>query len=141
MAKRTADTRAAAAIVTALRRRNRQDCNELRGVLADRGIVARHFPRGIRKIRDAYGDSAVTCNQDGPRRVYVLDPTRNEGIEYADGRARTALTQSGHVLDLLDWLADEYGNIGATRKARRYMGNVVAELEELVEVLSQNGDS
>lgn len=123
---------AAGIVFDELSKKNHRDHVDLKTVLNRYGLASYYLPKGIREIRDLFGDNALAVIQDGKRRLYVLDPEVSEGKEYAQVTAKRALTESEHLQHVLNWLAAQYGNRGFIRNSRRYARNLVEELRELV---------
>lgn len=122
---------AAAVIIRALKRKNHQSRWDLLDALAAHDLEEFYFELGKRKIRDIYGSHALATTRDGHDVLYVLDPSWEEGVAYALEMTSRTTTESVHINQQLDWLAAQYGNKGAVRKARRYASNLVEEMEDL----------
>jgi len=121
---------AAAHIIQSLKKRNGLTRWEIEARF-DKECAPFHY--GIRLIRDRFGDnSLVTARPGGKGRiVYLLDPTLDQGLAYSAEQTKRCLTEAQHINHHLDWLAANYGNANPVRNARRYVRNLVEELEEV----------
>jgi len=141
MAKRSvsAKTLAAGILIQRLRRgKGRADTKQLQAALASHGLGPRYLSEGVRVIRDLYGADAliVKARSKSQSPLYVLDPQKyGEAREWAIKMFKRALTETRHVIHVLDWAQKNGLASASAKRAKHYARNVQVELDNVLSTL------
>lgn len=127
---------AAAIIIQRLKKgRGKADTKQLLAALHIHRFQDRYLREGVRTIRDLYGENALVVEHPGfgASPVYVLDPKKVEQVQkWAKKMFRRALTETGHVLHVLEWSIQNGVAATSARRAKHYAENVQVELENVL---------
>lgn len=131
---------AAAAIKLSLEQVNEQTGSELSAMLDRIGVGGSYLEAGKRVLRDSYGDHALVkqrVHRNGVYRIeYVFDPAPLDARPDMLEQTRRISVEVAHLNHLVEWLEATYGaQSGVSRRVRRYMKAIVAEVEDLLDVL------
>ena len=130
---------AAAILIQRLRKgRGKATTSQLLAALHTHHLSDRYLGKGVRVIRDRYGSNAlvVEAGSRGGEPTYILDPKKLEQSQkWAKKMFRRALTETRHVIHVLDWSVANGIAATSARRAKHYAENVEIELENVLATL------
>jgi hypothetical protein len=132
-------TMAAAVIIQRLKQgRGKADTPTLIAALHRHRLPDRYLGAGVRVIRDLYGDNALVVEHrgNGESPLYILDPKKYEQVyNWAVKMFKRALTETKHVIHILDWSLNQGIAVASVKRAKHYAKNVEVELENVLAAL------
>jgi len=130
---------AAAVIIQRLRQgKGKADSKQLKAALHRHHLHDRYLGQGVRVIRDLYGANALVVKPlgRGLSPQYILDPKRYDQAQvWAAKMFKRALTETRHVIHVLDWSVTQGIATSSARRAKHYAENVAVELENVLSTL------
>jgi hypothetical protein len=132
-------TLAAAVIIQRLKQgRGKAESGALKAALHRHHLPDRYLGPGVRVIRDLYGDNVLVVIHRGPGEspIYALDPKKfGEARDWAKKMFKRALTETRHVIHVLDWSIAHGIAPSSAKRARHYARNVEVELDNVLSTL------
>jgi hypothetical protein len=132
-------TMAAAVIIQRLKQgRGKADSPALKAALHRHRLPDRYLGAGVRVIRDLYGENALVVEHrgHGESPLYLLDPKKYEHArKWAEKMFKRALTETRHVIHVLDWTLSQGIAVASVKRAKHYAKNVEVELENVLSTL------
>ena len=130
---------AAAVVIQRLRKgRGKATTSQLLAALHTHKLHDRYLGQGVRVIRDRYGSNAlvVEAGGRGKQPTYILDPKKIEQSQkWAKKMFKRALTETRHVIHVLDWSVQNGIAATSARRAKHYAENVEVELQNVLSTL------
>lgn len=130
---------AAAVIIQRLKQgKGKANTQELLAALHRHHFADRYLRTGVRVIRDLYGDNALVVDHPGygASPIYILDPKEfGKARAWAIKMFKRALTETRHVIHVLDWSMAQGIAAAPAKRAKHYAQNVEVEIANVLATL------
>jgi hypothetical protein len=132
-------TMAAAIVIQRLKQgRGTADSAQLKAALHKHHFPDRWLGPGARVIRDLYGADALVVEHRGSDQspLYILNPKKWEHArKWSIKMFKRALTETRHVIHVLDWSISQGIAVTSAKRARHYAQNVEVEIQNVLATL------